>query len=106
VGVSMALIDFIQTSFSVESILLASEVFILGFYLTEWSRGASGKKLVSLIYLIISLLVPSLAIISLDLLLIVTSELEFWTRIQFSFISILLLIPNLAVASLMLKKKP
>lgn len=102
----MSVQGLIETSFNIESIFLAGEVFILGFYISEWEKGANTNKLKSLLNILLALIIPAFLLISLDLILLSAFDLDFLTKTVYTLFSILLAIPNLAIIMLILKRKP
>lgn len=100
----MSVQSLVETSFTIESIFLAGEVFILGFYISEWEKGSD--KLKPLLNLALALVVPAFLLIALDLTLLTTFEINFLTKTVYFFFSILLTIPNVAIVILILKRKP
>jgi hypothetical protein len=100
----MSVQSIVETSFAIESIFLASEVFVLGFYLSQWEEGSDKLKI--LLYLAITLIVPAFLLIAVDLILLIALESNFLIKTVYIGFSIVLSIPNAATVILILKRKP
>jgi hypothetical protein len=100
----MSVQNIVETSFNIESIFLAAEVFIVGFYISKWEEGS--EKLKPLLYLAVTLIVPALFLLAINLILLITIESDFLVKNLYTIFSVILIIPNLATIILIAKRKP
>jgi hypothetical protein len=99
-------LNVIRASLTVSSLLLSAEIFLIGLYLADWRKGVEENRLRPFVYLLGSLLLPSLALIPLNLTIILPiSDLDQWTKCFLSFIALLPLIPDAVILFVMFKKK-
>lgn len=102
----MSVQSVVDTSFAIEAIFLAAQVFILSFYLTKWEEGSEEKKMKPLLYLTISLVIPGFLLLAVNLILLLHLETNYLVKVIYTFFSVLLAIPNITTILLIIKKKP
>lgn len=97
----MNIADIIELGVASYSILIAGATFLLGFYLSEKARGTPSNRLGLYKFTILSIVIPSVALILPIILIVLDTRDPYWTLLV-SFL-IVLLVPPVALLGVLIK---
>ena len=97
---------FVSIALTVSGFLIAAASFIVGLYLREYDELAEKKKLLSYIYLIISLLLSSGLVIFLGSIVVISSAQPLWIILILMLFLIAPLIPIIAILFILFRHCP
>jgi len=96
----------VSLTLAISGLLIGTASFVLGLYLPQFDRMASQEKLMSYLYLEISLLGPALLIIALTCVSVIFSCQELWLKTYLLLILVAPIVPALAVIYILIKNSP
>ena len=87
----------VSFTLTVSGFLIGTASFVSGLYIREYEELASKEKLMSFVFLITSLIVPPLGIISLDCVIVLCSCQPLWLILHLLLILLVPVVPCMAI---------
>jgi hypothetical protein len=101
-SVEPSVINVVSISLTLSSILIGAATFLLGFYISDRNRGVPKDQRNPFKYIVLSLIIPSYAIIAYSIIILIQTEVGTSFGMFAVFCSFISLIPVVAINAVIL----